>query len=299
MEEKEIMRVLNSNGSLVGQPIESINLQMLERRLEKDKWIRNAELFFDNNNVLQVKVEERIPIARIFNIAGNSFYIDSAGKQLPLSDVSIRVPMFTGFPSLGNKWSTKDSAMISSIKNLATFINADEFWNAQVSQVDITPQRTFEMIPTLGNHVVRLGRATDLEEKFGRLYTFYKQVWTKVGLEKYATIDVQFNGQVIATRKGAWTINVDSTKAKEAFRDMMAANKPDTIEIAPSQKQVVIKPKKSESKPIMRQVQPAVTKPMEVKQQSVTKLKEVKQQLTTETKPYNKKVPKAVMQKKE
>src|SRR5687767_3243232 len=92
MEEKEIIKVLNSNGSLIGQPLETINLQMLERRLEKDKWIKNAELFFDNNQVLQVKVEEREPVARVFTIAGNSFYIDSSGMRLPLGDVSIRVP---------------------------------------------------------------------------------------------------------------------------------------------------------------------------------------------------------------
>jgi cell division protein FtsQ len=298
MEEKEVLRVLNGNGSLIGQPVETINLQVLERRLEKDKWIKNAELFFDNNNVLQVKVEERIPIARIFTIAGNSFYIDSTSKQLPLSDISIRVPMFTNYPSVGSKMSWRDSALMASIKEVATFVNADEFWSAQVSQVDITPQRTFEMIPTVGNHTVKLGKGTDIKEKLGNLYTFYKQVWTKVGLEKYAIIDVQFKGQVIATRKGAWTMNVDSAKVKEAFATMLESSKPDTIEIAPSQKQVVLKTKRSESKPVTKQVQPAITKPMEVKQQTDSKPKEVKQP-TTEAKPEDKKVPKAVMQKKE
>ena len=56
-------------------------------------------MWFDNRNVLHVEVYEREPIARIFTTAGNSFYIDSTERKLPLSDkMSARVPVFTGFP---------------------------------------------------------------------------------------------------------------------------------------------------------------------------------------------------------
>ena len=34
----------------------SIDLKKIERALEKDVWIKNAELFFDNNNFLKVSV---------------------------------------------------------------------------------------------------------------------------------------------------------------------------------------------------------------------------------------------------
>lgn len=240
MDEQEILNVLGSNGALVGQPIESINLQVLESRLEKDKWIKNAELFFDNNQVLNVSVEERIPVARIFTIAGNSYYIDSSAMQLPLSGVSVRVPMFTTFPAVG-RLAKQDSALMNSIKELAIYINGDEFWNAQVSQIDITPQRTLELIPTVGNHVVKLGKGTDLKEKFDRLYSFYKQVWVKVGLEKYALVDVQFKNQVIATRKGAWTINTDSTAVKQAIDAMMTSTQPGSIHDSLAPKKQVVK----------------------------------------------------------
>jgi cell division protein FtsQ len=54
------------------------------------------QLFFDNNEVLQVVIDEREPIARIFTVAGNSYYIDSSLERLPLSDkMSARLPVFT------------------------------------------------------------------------------------------------------------------------------------------------------------------------------------------------------------
>jgi len=287
MDEKEILSVLNSNGDLTGQPVEGVNLQMLERRLEKDKWIKNAELFFDNNQVLQVRVEERIPIARVFTIAGSSFYIDSVGKQLPLSDVSIRVPMFTSFPAIGNKLAKSDIDLLTSIRDIAIYINTDDFWKAQVSQIDITPQRTFEMIPTIGNHVVKLGKGTDIEDKLNKLYTFYKQVWTKVGLEKYASIDVQFKGQVIATRKGTWTTNIDSAEVKKALDSLKANNTPDTIYTSTITRLPVIKQNKVGSNNISNGVQKVVLESAQNRHPA------------NKTGTKNKIMPKAVMQKKD
>lgn len=226
IDEKEVTGLLNATGMLKGEKITNINLQLLEKRIENDTWIANAELYFDKDEVLNVKVEEREPVARVFTTGGNSFYLDSACKRLPVSDkVSVRVPMFTSFPSDTRRLKHKDSLLLASVKELALFIRGDAFWNAQVAQVDITDDRSFEMIPTLGNHVVKLGRPVDYDEKFARLYTFYKQVWTQVGLEKYSQVDVQFSGQIVATRRGEGTSAIDSLKAKEAFDKLMQDNR--------------------------------------------------------------------------
>ncbi|TDH22985.1 hypothetical protein EXU57_18135 [Segetibacter sp. 3557_3] len=226
IDEKEVTRLLNANGKLQGKNKNDINLLVLENRIENDSWILNAELFFDSDEVLNVLVEEREPVARVFTKSGSSFYLDTACKRLPTSDkVTVRVPMFSGFPTEARKLKPVDSTLLVAIKDLAVFIRKDAFWNAQVAQVDITPNRTFEMIPTIGSHVVVLGRPEDYEEKFSRLYTFYQEVWTKVGLEKYSKIDVQFNGQVVATRKGEGSSMVDSVKAKAAYERLMQDNR--------------------------------------------------------------------------
>ncbi len=81
-------------------PLHSIDLASMETALKKSQWIKNAELFFDNNNVLEVRITEREPIARIFTTSGSSFYIDSSLARLPLSDkFSPRLPVFTDFPT--------------------------------------------------------------------------------------------------------------------------------------------------------------------------------------------------------
>ena len=224
VDEKEVAKLLNANGNLTGRSIETINLLVMEKRLENDKWINNAELFFDNNQLLQVVIEENEPVARIFTVGGYSYYIDSSCKKLPLSDrLSARVPMFTNFPSDRTRLGRVDSIMMVSLKDMALYINRVPFWKAQVAQIDINDNRELEMVPTVGNHTVLLGKADDFDEKFNRLFAFYQQVWTKVGLEKYDKIDVQYKGQVVATKRGSSaSVVVDSAKAQRALDELMA-----------------------------------------------------------------------------
>ena len=290
VDEKEVIELINAAESVKGQKLQDINLDVLEDRLRKDKWISDAELFFDKNQVLQVRVVENEPVARIFTSSGNSFYIDSACKQLPLSkSLSARVPMFTSFPSNRLRLSKPDSALMASVKDLAVFIQADEFWNAQVAQVDITPNG-FEMIPTVGNHVVVLGKGEDIQEKFDRLFSFYKQVWTKVGLAAYEKIDVQFDGQVVVTKNGAGAGNIDSLKAKEALEVLLTNMKRNNEEVVANAKPSITENIKRQStisgSSTIRPNQKAEEKKLDINKEAQKKIVE-------------KKMPKAVMEKKQ
>lgn len=204
IDSNDIAKVLTGNNTFTikNKSIRSFDLNKLESRLKNEVWIQDAEMYFDNTGILKVNVQERSPIARIFTPTGNSFYIDSFGHKLPLSDkMSPRLPVFTSFPSDAKKWKPADKKLIKQIKALSMYISSHPFWMAQVSQIDITPTREFELIPTVGNHVVEFGDASDCEAKFGRLFIFYKQVLAKAGMDKYQRIKVQFNNEIIGVKK--------------------------------------------------------------------------------------------------
>ena len=210
-----------SKGKLVKRKLVEIDLARLEQKLEKSSWIRDAELYFDSRNVLHVIVYEREPIARVFTTAGRSFYIDSSGMRLPLLDkVSVRVPVITNFTN-ARKLSAADSVVLYDLKRLTHFVNNHEFWSAQVAQIDIAGERSYEIIPTVGSHVIRIGNGDQLEEKFNRLMVFYKQVATKVGIDKYSVLDAQFDGQVIGVHKGAVS-RIDSIQLQRTIKELMA-----------------------------------------------------------------------------
>ncbi len=215
IDETEVKEVINSDASIKNMPINKVDLRAIETTLESTPWVKNAELFFDNKQVLQIKILERQPVARVFTVQGVSFYLDSAGVRLPLSEkLSARVPMFTNFPSDKVVMARPDSLLLQSVVTLGKYIIADSFWMAQTAQIAITPQATFEIIPTIGDQIIVLGTADDLDEKFKRLYTFYKKAWLQNGMNTYEKLDVQYANQVVAVRKGTTKIAVDSAKGK-------------------------------------------------------------------------------------
>jgi cell division protein FtsQ len=203
-----------------GQPVSSFSLHELEQILEHNDWIDEAELYFDNRDVLHISVTEREPVARIFTTGGNSFYIDSLGTKMPLSEkLSARVPMFTNFPDK-KILSEKDSSLLSDVRVTANFIINDPFWMSQVAQIDISPEKKLEMFPVVGNHIVKLGNSENIAEKFRRLMVFYKQVLSKTGFDKYKLISVEFKGQVVATNFTGET-KVDSVRLKRNLEKLL------------------------------------------------------------------------------
>jgi cell division protein FtsQ len=208
----------------VGKAKGSFDLRKIETELEKSKWVKNAELFFDNNNILKVSLQEREPVARIFTTGNTSFYIDTALAMLPLSDrLSARLPVFTGFPSDKLILSAADSALLADIRTISMAIQKDSFRMAMIEQVDITPQRSFEMIPKIGNQVIVFGSAADAEEKFNKLQLFYKNVITKSGWNKYSVISLQYKNQVVAKIKGQEDKTADSVRTLQIMQ-IIAAN---------------------------------------------------------------------------
>ena len=202
LDKKDVAAMLIAQGGIKGQVLKGFDLRQLENQLKNNVWVKDAELFFDNNQVLQVRIEERTPVARLITLSGNSFYIDSSGERLPLSEkFSARLPVFTGFPSDRDKISKIDSGLMRHIIDISAYLAKDAFWQAQVAQVDIQPDKTFEIIPVVGNHTILFGDGVDYDKKFRRLLLFYQQVLSKVGLDSYDKLNVQYARQVIGTRK--------------------------------------------------------------------------------------------------
>jgi cell division protein FtsQ len=207
--------------ALVGRSLDGLNLARLERSLERGVWIRDAELWIDSRDVLHVKVTEREPVARIFTTAGASFYIDSSGQRMPLLEKeSARVLVVSNYPGAVH-FNHQDSARAADVKAIANRIWADEFWKEQIAQIDITPSGSFEAVPVVGNHLIRLGDAAHLDAKLARLMTFYKKVLARTGFDRYAVVDVQYDGQVVGVQRGTVS-TVDSLQLQKNIEDLLA-----------------------------------------------------------------------------
>lgn len=300
-----------TGGGIKGELVTEFRLQELESALEQNTWIGDAELYFDTKDLLHITVTGKEPVARIFTVTGDSYYIDSSGRSMPLSDkLSARVPVFTGFP--GKKiLSGKDSVLLDQVRVTANYIRNDPFWMAQVAQVDITTDRQFEMIPVVGDHVVKLGNGDQIDKKFRRLFVFYQQILSKTGFEKYKLIDVQYAGQVIASRQRG-NVKVDSVQLRKnvekLLRQSREAQTDTTMKVLPLPGKPIVleKDPENESQPDLKATtaqpgDPNALKTTSVSNESAPKTSTPKPVIKTPVKktepkkPEPKKVPKAVM----
>jgi cell division protein FtsQ len=224
VDQKDVKKILLaiSDDRIIGRPLKDFDLRRMEDSLESDPWISNAELFFDNNRVLQVKVLEKEPVARVFTITGNSFYIDTALFRLPLNNkFTPRLPVFTGFPSDRKRWKGKDSILIREVRDISLYLKTDPFWMAQIDQVNIDAERNFQMVPKVGKHIVQFGSGKEVESKFRKLYIFYRDVISKTGWSRYAAVNVGYHGQVVATRKDMQAVKADTVLARQWMVQMI------------------------------------------------------------------------------
>ncbi|HXB06022.1 MAG TPA: hypothetical protein VNW04_02875 [Puia sp.] len=235
IDKKGIADILTAAGVGKGQnrPIHSFDLRRLETALGKNVWIKEAQLFFDNNDMLQVRVVEREPVARIFTRDGNSCYIDSSGVQLPLPDkFPARLPVFTGYPGQKIVLHGGDSLLTRDILRLSDFIRRDSFWAARIAQIAILPGNGFELEPEIGEQRVGFGDGSDIQAKFHRLAFFYKEVLSRTDPAKYTRVDIAYSGQIVATKAGHEHGRYDSVQGMNNIRQMIRSAQqlqPDTL----------------------------------------------------------------------
>jgi cell division protein FtsQ len=211
--EDDVILALRTKGlNPVGAKMKEVDLDEIESLLLTIAEIKSAEVFKTMNGQVGINIRQRVPIARVFNQSGRNFYLDEDGFQMPVSEkYSPRVLVFTGNiydpptdlsareldldPELDKMY------MADEIFKLAKFIRDDEFWSAQIQQVNVNSKSEFELIPTVGDHRVMFGNLDNMEGKFNKLFVFYKEGLNNTDWEKYDTVNVKFKHQIICTKK--------------------------------------------------------------------------------------------------
>lgn len=225
LDETEIISALWPDAQK-GQPQEkkliALDLFALERQLEKNPWILSADLFFDQQHVLHIDVKQKIPVARLFTPEGNSVYMDDRFTILPVkANDMVTLPVFTNFYINPSGANAADSLVMERISGLAQFILADPFWMAQIEQVNINADKSFELITQVGDQTIRLGYRNDWGAMLIKLKLIYSRISTENGWTKYSAIDLQFKDQVVCVKSNHLYPLIDSTATLDSVHATM------------------------------------------------------------------------------
>lgn len=233
IDKQEVDHIIEvTSHSLVGRPIENINIQELEDKLKANPFIEFAKVYTEMDGVLRVEVSQRQPILRIMNHYDMDFYVDQNGLKIPLSsNFTARVLVANGFIEelFTNRVDSLHTRLAKDLFKTADYIRKDSLWDAQIAQMYVNSEREIELIPRVGNQRILIGNADSLNVKLNNLQAFYKQVLPKVGWDTYKVINVKYTNQVIGIKNE--NIKADSIKAAKTAKQDSLRTKRDTSQI--------------------------------------------------------------------
>ncbi len=214
IEEEDIYAmVYHEMDTVVGRPIAKIDANHLEHKLNNHSAVQNTEVYKTIDGKLVIDVQQRTPIIRIFNIDGESYYIDSTGKAMPPSpSYTSRVLIASGnikhsFADIVSyelnhlQDSLASTTLLDDLFSFAEFIRKDRFWNAQIEQLYVNKDSEIELIPRVGNHRIVFGDAASIRQKFEKLKVFYFKGLSKTGWNEYSVVNLKYEGQVVCTKR--------------------------------------------------------------------------------------------------
>lgn len=196
--------ILNLGDAVVGSRIDSLQIDPIRKALLKLPSVKNATVYTTVDGRLYVNVTQRKPLFRVFNKRGESYYVDTEGKRMPLSkQYTARVPVLTGevtTPFAPGAASENEERTLEAAIHLFNHIENDPFWSAQTEHVALNSEGDFVIIPRIGHCTMVIGDTADLSSKFRRLHAFLLDIAHKSNLNQYKSINVKYRDQVVCER---------------------------------------------------------------------------------------------------
>lgn len=173
-------------------PVEEINIQLLEERLDNHPSIRKAEVYSTLDGSLCLNVFQKQPVARVQNLYSD-FYIDELGDSMALSsNFYAKVPLINGDLNAENR---------EKVHHFLIKFEKDAFYKNALSGIKIMDNGDWILYPKPGNHKVIFGKPENVEGKLKKLKVYYQYLEEdKQDIETIKSLNLKFKDQVICRK---------------------------------------------------------------------------------------------------
>ena len=175
-----------------GKPLSEINLLEIDSFLLESPYIDKVHSYYTGGGRLCIQVTPQHPILHVISQNGEDYYLDSKGVIMPVDTINANLCVATG--RISRQIAQKH------LIPLAQFIYDNDFWRQQIEQIHVADENHIELYPRVGNHTILLGDASNVADKLDRLFLFYRKGLPTVGWNKYKTINLTFDGQIVCTK---------------------------------------------------------------------------------------------------
>ena len=194
IDENMVMNLLKEHSlDPVGIPLDAVDVDAIENIMSQHPLVGEAQCYKTSGDMLRINLSGKVPLVRVLNNRGQDFYVDSHGEILSQHSLAVQLPVATGY--IDRQFASQE------LLEVVRAIDRSEFWKAQVEQINVTSDRQMELVPRVGDHLLILGSADKVEDKLERLMNFYEKGLDNVGWNKYRSISVAYENQVVCKKR--------------------------------------------------------------------------------------------------
>ncbi len=202
LDEQDVLALMDFDQvAMKGAHFSEVNMREVERKIKRQPFVQDAQLYSDLKGNIIVRTSLRRPIARIVRNDGPDGYIAEDGTIMPVSDkFTSRVILISGsyVPALLKQRNLATSEEGRMLMHVIETIREDEFWKAQIAQLAIDSKLRITMLPQVGNERIEFGKPERVAQKFDKLMIFYKEILPRMGWNKYSRVNLEYEGQIVA-----------------------------------------------------------------------------------------------------
>lgn len=194
IDKAEIEGILKRNQMIFdNMKIVDINLGQVESKLSTLPYVDTVYANFNVSGKLILTVIPRTPVLHIMANNGEDYYLDRSGVSIPVGKLKSNLTIVTG-----NINKTFAKAKLASVGHC---IQNDEFWRLQIQQIDVVNQNDVRLYTRIADHTIHLGSLDSIEQKLHTLRIFYQEGLPQTGWNRYESLNLEYSGMVIGTKK--------------------------------------------------------------------------------------------------
>lgn len=186
--------------TLMQQQVKAVDCEAVAEAARRVPFLTNVSASVSVSGRVVVRADQRRPIARLFH-GDRERYLDREGAVFPVSRVGNCNVLVAGGDFTAPLRSDSLDAQLTALWQVASYLDSESRYSKLIDQIFVERDGDIMMVPKVGDHVVELGDANDLDGKFANLVAFYRKGMPRAGWDTYSKISLKFKGQVVCTKK--------------------------------------------------------------------------------------------------
>jgi cell division protein FtsQ len=187
-----------------GKTVDQIDLLALEQELEKIEYVADARAYFTMSQELVVEVTQRVPVLRVFNRVGQSYYLDQSGKMMETSQYfSAYCMVATGNIGTYYKPEGTDTGFLRQMAQMSYELGKKDNTSGLFTQISVQDEHSIWLISRIEGFPCRVDLYQPIIPQIEKWLAFVASAdSTGAWKNTYESVDLRFSNQIIAHQRG-------------------------------------------------------------------------------------------------